>query len=125
MRVHRRHRGPVTGRDHQNFWIYDENELVPQDEEERLREKYPFVPAWASNRGIDEDTWFKELAARCEENGKIIWGPAYGHKLLAHFTVHRDGNIEFEFDNEYQYSIAELTTMLIRAKAASKRLVWA
>lgn len=119
MRILRRHRGPVEGRDHQNFWIYDETKTEDKDSEARIREKFPFPPA-----GLTDEQFYPSMVENCRRSSKILWGAAADHPMLAHVVIYRDGRIEFEFDDKITYSLDDLKLMQSKARAARKRLVF-
>jgi hypothetical protein len=119
MRIRRNHRGPVEGRNHQMFLIYDETTKAERTQLDELREKFPVAPA-----GCDPETFHQDLAKRVRELDKVLYGPALDHPHLAYVQINRDGSMHFEFDSERPYTPDELKTMMRKANAAKKRLTW-
>lgn len=118
MRIWRCQRNPIEG-DQVNFWVYDETTLVDPDAERKRLREMP-VPLCIKEEEEEKDQFYFRLIESTERMNKIIWGPSDKHPKIACFSIHRDGKIEYEFDDRIQYSEEVLKQIMKKANAAKK-----
>ena len=97
------------------FLIYDETQTVAEPTQQALGNKRISPPFGMSLES------FVSVLQNSDTMWKAIRGRAYGHPSLTYFTVHKDGTVSFEFDDDIVYSEEMMLKMIRLARAAKRR----
>ncbi len=111
MRVIKLRKRGIVSEDSCRFVVYDETKT-----EDRSKRSSEILDR------ITNDFMQDIVAEMSDESMKLINRSSHGHPHLCYFSIHRDGRITFQFDEEYEYERSEMKFIMRRASEAKRRV---